>query len=343
MHIRRTIHIGLFFAWCVVVPCGIIHAQDIHFSQFTDAPFNLNPGLTGSFDADIRAIANQRTQWRSVTVPYSTIAVHGDARSPVKKLPGLHLGFGLSNDIAGDSRLRTTSLNFLGAWTLKPASDARHTILPGAQLSLNFVGIDYGDLRYDSQWNGIFYDPNLPQESLYTRDSRFYPDLALGIVDQYADEAGWTLTSGVALYNLFVPGQSFFDITTTRLDPRVNLHSSAMIPLNQNMEILPALMLSLQGKYREIDLGANLNYILVNERTVYRSIYGGLFFRARDAGFIVAGMRYDDWKVGLSYDINTSNLKPASNGRGGLEISVTYLIRTYKEELQLRKLCPDFF
>jgi hypothetical protein len=48
--------------------------------------------------------------------------------------------------------------------------------------------------------------------------------------------------------------------------------------------------------------------------------------RARDAGNIIAGMRYDMWDVGLSYDINVSDLVPASNRRGGLELTVVYII-----------------
>ncbi|MBL4576991.1 MAG: hypothetical protein JKX74_00885, partial [Flavobacteriales bacterium] len=33
-----------------------VNAQDIHFSQFSSSPLTLNPGHTGAFDGDVRAV-----------------------------------------------------------------------------------------------------------------------------------------------------------------------------------------------------------------------------------------------------------------------------------------------
>lgn len=55
-------------------------AQDIHFSQFFNVPMGLNPGCIGQFDGDYRAHGVFRQQWRSVTVPYRTFGLGGDAR-----------------------------------------------------------------------------------------------------------------------------------------------------------------------------------------------------------------------------------------------------------------------
>ncbi|MDZ4751140.1 MAG: PorP/SprF family type IX secretion system membrane protein [Flavobacteriales bacterium] len=318
-------------------------AQDIHFSQFGDAPFNLNPGLTGMFDADIRIIGNQRTQWRSVTLPYSTFAIHGDGRDLIKKFKNLSIGAGFSHDKAGDSRLKTTAINLSGAFAKELTNAPEHIFSAGLGLSFHFVGIDYSDLRYDNQWSGIFFDPGINSNENFQRDSRFYPDLSLGLAHEYSSPEGWKATSGIGLYNLMTPQQSFFDITTVRLDPRINFSSAFNIPLSAEWDIQPSTLLSIQGKYKEWNIGSLANYVVMNERSIYRSVYGGLFFRTKDAGYIVAGMRYDDWKVGLSYDINTSNLKPASNGRGGLEIAVVYLINLANDDLLLKKYCPDFF
>ncbi|HRF17259.1 MAG TPA: type IX secretion system membrane protein PorP/SprF, partial [Chitinophagaceae bacterium] len=42
-------------------------AQDIHFSQFFEAPLLRNPSLAGIFTGDIRVQAVYRDQWNSVT------------------------------------------------------------------------------------------------------------------------------------------------------------------------------------------------------------------------------------------------------------------------------------
>ena len=47
-------------------------AQDIHFSQFHAAPVLLNPALTGAFGGEARFIANYRSQWQEIPVPYVT-------------------------------------------------------------------------------------------------------------------------------------------------------------------------------------------------------------------------------------------------------------------------------
>ncbi|NDC40993.1 MAG: type IX secretion system membrane protein PorP/SprF, partial [Chitinophagia bacterium] len=54
-------------------------AQDVHFSQYFTSPLTLNPGLTGLVPDDIRAAANYRTQWSSVsTNPYMTGTISVD-------------------------------------------------------------------------------------------------------------------------------------------------------------------------------------------------------------------------------------------------------------------------
>ena len=101
----------IVFSLCVL---GLLktNAQDIHFSQFNNSPLNLNPGLIGVFNGDYRFVGNQRTQWSSVTTPYSTFGLSADANG----LFGSPIGAGLSiyNDKAGDSEFGTMQIG-LGA------------------------------------------------------------------------------------------------------------------------------------------------------------------------------------------------------------------------------------
>ncbi len=50
-----------------------VQSQDIHFSQFFEAPLLRNPALAGLFTGDLRIQAVYRTQWQSVSVPYQTL------------------------------------------------------------------------------------------------------------------------------------------------------------------------------------------------------------------------------------------------------------------------------
>ena len=43
--------------------CISMFGQDIRFSQFTNAPQNLNPAMIGFFEGSGRITANYRNQW----------------------------------------------------------------------------------------------------------------------------------------------------------------------------------------------------------------------------------------------------------------------------------------
>src|SRR5678810_197857 len=60
-------------------------AQDIHFSQFFEAPIWRNPSLAGIYTGDIRVQAVYRDQWNSVTNAYRTGSLNGEYKLPIGK------------------------------------------------------------------------------------------------------------------------------------------------------------------------------------------------------------------------------------------------------------------
>ena len=64
---------------------GKVSAQDIHFSQFFQAPLRVNPGLTGVFNGDQRAFFQYRDQWKEFA-PFKTYSLSVDAGLMKKKL-----------------------------------------------------------------------------------------------------------------------------------------------------------------------------------------------------------------------------------------------------------------
>lgn len=320
---------------------GSLLAQDIHFSQFDVAPMNLNPALAGQFDGDYRFIGNQRTQWRSVTTPYSTIGGSVDARN-FNEIAGLGTALSIYQDRAGDSRLNTVQVNLAGSFLFNISQDSVQAFSAGVHIGLTNRKIDYSDLSYDNQWNGFSYDPGLNPNEAFTRDARTYANVNVGMAYFYQPERRKSVTAGASIFNLNAPKQSFFDNNSIRLDPRVVLHAAAEFPVSDDVNVLPAVQFQFQGTFVETILGGAGKYVLLDEAGLYRTIFGGFYYRTRDAGYIMAGMDYDAWRVGLSYDINLSDLKPASNGKGGLEISVVYILKTFKPMDINRRICPDF-
>lgn len=315
------------------------YGQDIHFSQFMQSPMNLNPALVGCFDCEYRVIANHRHQWRSVTVPYVTYGVSADARN-FNKIDGLNTGISFYYDKAGDSRFTTLKVNLVGGY--RYVIDSVSSIAGGLSFGLTQRTIDYSDLQFDSQYNGFNYDSSLDNGESFARDSRLYLNLNLGAKYLWEKSARKRFRVGVSGFNLNTPKQSFFDDENIKLDRRYNFHADAQFAVAAKFDILPALMYSSQGTFKEFMIGGSAKYIMINENGIYRAFRAGLYARAKDAGFISGGMDYDNWYFGISYDINYSNLTPASNYRGALELSVIWKYCTFKPKKVKHIICPNY-
>ena len=46
-------------------------SQDMHYSQYNEAPLLLNPALTGFFDGNHRFILNYKNQWKNLGAAYN--------------------------------------------------------------------------------------------------------------------------------------------------------------------------------------------------------------------------------------------------------------------------------
>jgi type IX secretion system PorP/SprF family membrane protein len=328
-------------------------AQDIHFSQFFQSPLLLNPALCGQFEGSYRMGINQRTQWRSVTTPYSTFAFGTDANNLTlpdgifnsedgnfKELP-FHGGISIYSDKAGDSQLKTTGVNLIAGQQFKLPFDEKASFHAGAMLGFTSMKIDYSKLTYDSQWNGVNYDPNAPTNEIFPRAGRGYFNLNIGATYARPIDEKRSFTAGMSFYNLSRPKQSFFDEGYVKLDARFNLHGSYKQVINNELSIEPMLLLMRQGKYTEFNVGGMAHYTLSEKPWARNGVYAGLFIRAKDSGFFVVGTQYGPWNAAISYDINTSSLKPASNGRGGLEFSLLHTFSKFPRKMNA-KTCPNY-
>lgn len=317
----------------------ISFGQDIHWSQFNDIPLFQNPGNAGHFIGDFRFVGNYRDQWRSVTVPFSTISFSADSRLNSNK----NIGYGLLlfHDAVGDGKLKTLEIQGNASFLIKITPDSLHTIRPGINFGLNHRQINWDQLYFDNQFNGSFFDPSLATNENYQTDRKTNISLGVGTIYEYYRNKREKITAGIGFYNLNRPNQGFYGELIPR-DIRMNLFVKALYKLDIDWDIVPSINVSVQGKYREIIAGASLKYTLIEKAGTYRALYTGLWYRNRDAAYISVGMDYQDWFVGLSYDINFSKLVPASNLRGGFEFATRYILHHFKPKKNIHRVCPDF-
>ncbi|HRH71313.1 MAG TPA: PorP/SprF family type IX secretion system membrane protein [Flavobacteriales bacterium] len=315
-------------------------AQDIHFSQFFNAPLSLGPGSIGAFKGDYRVNGIFRQQWRSVTVPYRTFALGGDAAN-VAGVPGLGVGAWLYNDRAGDSRLDQFHFSLGASWTQRWGTEKDQAITGGVQFGLTSLTLDQSALTFDNQYNGFYYDPSLANGERFDRFGLVHPDLHAGLVYRYTPAPRTALQVGFGLFNLTHPMIGFLGGPGVPLDGRTGVHALGQFPISDDLDLMPMVQYMQQGTFNEMDLGANLRYILLDRYGLNRAVQFGAHYRAADAGYLYVGFEYDDWTFGSSYDINTSDLVPASRNRGGFEITAVRIFRRHPAVPVRFKACPE--
>jgi len=314
-------------------------AQDMHWSQFNDNPIFQNPANSGRFQGDYRFHANYKDQWRSVTVPFTTLSLSADMRLEKKKEVGLGLIF--LHDQVGDGKFRTLEFLVSPSYLINLSGDSVHTLRSGLQMGLNNRQVNYSAFYFDAQFDGILFNPSLPSNETFANQKFTNLALAGGLVYEYIAEKRKKLSAGLGVFNLNRPIQSFYG-TDVQRDIRINIFAKGQVAINDDWDALPTLMLNLQGKYRELIVGGTARHILVDRLGEYRALYFGAYLRNRDATYLSVGMDYQNWFGALSYDINVSKLVPASNLRGGLELSLRYIITRFKPKKVIHRICPDY-
>lgn len=315
-----------------------MYSQDIHWSQFDYNPVFQNPANVGVFNGDYRFHANYRDQWRSVTVPFQTLSISGEAKQIYKDFS---VGAFLLSDVVGDGSFSTIEFQPSISYTYKLTEDSTHLFRPGIQFGFNFRSFNSDAFYFDNQWNGQQLDENLASKENFHSTNKTNFTWGIGAGYEFQKGKRQRIVAGAGLFNINRPNQGFFGDKIKR-DIRFNLFARAEYKIDFDWDILPSIQLNLQGKYREFNLGSQVRYILVDRLGVYRAVLGGIYMRSSDAVFLTAGMEYQNWWAGISYDINYSSLTPASRARGGIEFSLRYIIYKFKPKKIKHRVCPDY-
>ncbi|MES2589789.1 MAG: PorP/SprF family type IX secretion system membrane protein [Bacteroidota bacterium] len=327
----------IFFLFCFLGT--ILLAQDVHWSQFNDNPLYVNPANSGNFKGNNRFIANYRDQWRSVTKPFQTFSFSYD--SHYKKNQNIGLGFLLLNDSDGDGKFKTFELQIMPSLRKFLTKDSAHQLISGIQLAFNHRQFTFPNFYFDEQYNGINYDENLPITEELVTSKQNNLSLGAGLLYEYRINRKQNLQLGFSAFNLNQPNQGFYGETVKR-DIRLTFFSKIRFNLNQKLDLFPSLLCQIQGTYRELVFGTHLKYCLKNDLKAYKAISAGIYYRKKDAYILNLALDINRWKLGFSYDINFSNLKPASASRGGFELSLKYIISKFQPKQIQHRVCPEF-
>jgi type IX secretion system PorP/SprF family membrane protein len=332
------------FTGILVLPSALTRAQDIHFSQFYEAPLLRNPALAGIFTGDYRIQTLFRDQWNSFNNAYRTGSLSGEYKWAVGKTNDyLTTGLEILYDKAGTAALTTTeampALNYH-----KSLSNEKPMYL-----SVGFMGgivqktLDLSKVTTNNQYNGTAYDPALPTGETILNPNIHYLDGALGLSFNTAFGADYknTLYLGAAYFHLNRPRNSFYQDPTVELDPKIVFSAGVHSIINDYIGFTIEADHSQQGSAQETIGGVMISYKLGDDLDKSDYVFNlGSYIRWGDAIIPVIKLESNAFTVGLSYDVNISSLQTVSEGRGGFELSLSYI--GFLQHENPRYLCPKF-
>ena len=325
----------LFITFFLFHLSPLTFAQDIHFSQFWLTPLVLNPAQAGA-SGEMRGIVNYKNQWSSVANAYSTINVSWDMKVNKKSDGGFSaVGVNIFHDQAGDAKMQTFQGNLSYAYH-RNLND-KSTLGGGFYAGFAQRNINYADLQWMNQYNGKSYDATIASGEPSSETGLNYFDFGAGIHYEYGkgeryltgnDHLSYNL--GLSLSHLTQPKYSFYN-TGEKLSLKTVAYGNALIGVgNSSLSLAPGFLFFQQGKTSELLMGTMFRYQIKEQSHFTGFVHGssfslGIHYRNKDA--FVASLLFEAAKYtfGISYDINISGLKTASDGRGGIEIAFRFL------------------
>lgn len=323
-------------------------AQDIHLSQFFNTPLLRNPALAGLFNGDIRFQAVYRNQWQSTGYPYQTNALSGEYKFAVGSGDDfMTFGTSIFYDQAGVMKLKTLQLmpaiNFH-----KSLSGVKNSYLSGGFMA-GFVNrqFDGKNLTFDNQYTGGRFDPGAASGENFTGLTKGFADVALGLSFNSDLGENGSYYLGSSLWHFNTPSYSFLS-DEIQLAAKWQFNGGLRTWLNEDLRLTLEANYSHQGAYNHTIAGGMVQYffsdaLMAESDIAELSLGGGLYVRAKDAIIPYAQLSYNHFDVGISYDVNTSPLKAASQGRGGFEFSISYRGFTKSPGSTISNMrCPRF-
>lgn len=288
-------------------------AQDPIFSQFYNAPNQINPAFTGNTNGPFIA-TNYRLQWPGFSSVYNTYMLSVD-----QFYKRLNSGFGGSIlvDDAGDGTLKTIKLSGLYSYRIYVN---QHTYVKlGMELGIvqsrldpdKLIFFDQLDPQFGSVSPGGTTYPT--QENLDGVGTRYYPDVSAGILI-YSKR----FYAGLGLKHLNNPDSGFLN-NIENIDRgipiRFTIHAGMEISLERNTDgssgvfVAPNILYAHQGAFRQLNVGTYIDF---------GDFFTGLWYRHSgtngDAIIGSMGIRSDIFKISYSYDLTVSGLGIGSGG-----------------------------
>ncbi len=310
-----------------------VYGQDIHFTQIQYFPLTLNPAMSGANYA-LSGNLIYRNQWKAVASPYNTFGLSVDGR--IKKSPKGHFfagGLKFFNDNSGDLSLKANDVTLNGAYHLRVQQGQYFGV--GIYAGIIQKGINMNNAKWGTQYDGYQYNSTLPSNENYGSNSYIVPDAGLGFTYTYKTSESFqkgnqniAFNVGLSAFHVNMPAATFLKNSKDRMYIRYVFFGNGDIGIGKsNFAVSPLIVYQLQGPTRELLAGLYGKYIFgKGQGSSGGSVALGSIYRNKDAVTTNIVIEYDSYAIGFSYDINISQLKTISRGKGAMEVFIRYVL-----------------
>jgi hypothetical protein len=189
------------------------------------------------------------------------------------------------------------------------------------------------------QYNGLTFDATaISGEPGSGTMSKGLFDLGTGVVYTFSQGEKYSTGNdqmaanvGFSVMHVHSPDISFYGSAEDLLHKRFLFHANGLIGIpNSRISFAPGIMYALQGSSKELMIGTNVRYRLVEDSRYTGIIKGaslslGTFFRTGDAMIFTSLFQFSGYTIGFAYDYNISPLREASKGKGGIEMCFRFV------------------
>ena len=310
---------------------------DPHFSQYYVYPSWLNPALTGAIDGDYRVSAIYRNQWGNIANGFSTIGLSGDFVTN----KNLNFGGSVLQQTAGNGGFTYTTAHASIAYTgVRFGVNGDQRLVFGLQGGMVQRRFNTSKFQLGDQWfSATGYNPNSPTTDIFASPTSTVFDAGAGIM--YYDASPnkkANIFAGFSASHITQPDDKFLTSGTvvSKFPIRYTAHGGVKIKASESLSITPNVLYLRQGNSEEKMIGA-YGQLKASDVT---DVLLGFNYRFDDALVPFVGFYYKSFTLGLSYDINNSQLSKNIGSVNSFEFSLSYTGRKSKDLSSKNFICP---
>lgn len=315
----------LVFVWSA-------NGQDFHFTNNNLFQGYINPGWQ-DHKVDFSAGFIYRNQGFTVTNnEFNTYGTQINARIKSKTiLKRLHLSGLILSDRSGSGGLNTNFGSMGASYGIPWDESERHHSSIGGRLGLrSFQNGKVKGLHFEEQLLGGMFTENYSFPNI----KKMQWDLGIYHSSKITELLKFSVGGSIGLFPRF-----HSDLNTNSSSYRYCGIINLDIGLNEFFIVSHGIIYQKINEFQQLTIQGITRYQLPSYNNL--AIKAGLGIRRIDALQILFGGEIENWKVGLSYEINTSPLRQASQYNSAVELGLIYKINYKNRQQKLIRFKPD--